>query len=91
MPTRKEVYEAIDAERQYQMEKFGDKPQSLPGFIAILRSELNEAEVGWIKNKTGRNSPLAEIIQIAAVAVACAEKYGTRGNTFNTDDIPGAE
>jgi hypothetical protein len=71
---RYEVYEAIDKERSYQDQKWGaDKPQSLPGFLLVIESELNEAKLGWMKNQLHRHSPLAEIVQIAATCVACLE------------------
>lgn len=86
---RQRIYAAIDKERQHQIDKYGaDKQQSLPGFLVILRRELAEAEEGWIKNHTGRNSPMNEILQIAAVCVAAMEKYGTSGSATATDDIP---
>ncbi len=85
--TMERVFELIREERAYQDSKYGvDKEQSLAGFIAVLRAELVEAEEGWIKNKVGRNSPLHEILQVAATAVACLEKYGATGTTISTDD-----
>jgi hypothetical protein len=81
--TREFVFAAIDKERQYQENKWGtikERGQSIPGYLLILRKELEEAELGWIKNKTGRDSALAEIVQIAAVAVACLEEHGFTGN-----------
>lgn len=86
---REFVYDTIDIERDHQLTKYGaDKLQSLAGYLLILRRELEEAEEGWMKGiDVGRNSPLAEIVQIAAVAVACLERYGTEGNTrVNVDD-----
>lgn len=83
---REDVYKAIDIERTFQQNKYGpDKRQSLAGYLLILRRELAEAEEGWMKSiDKGRNSPLAEITQIAAVAVACLEVYGIEGNTTVT-------
>lgn len=85
---RQEVYIAIDQERDHQDRKWGpNKQQSLAGFLLVMRKELDEAEMGWMKDETGRHSPLHEIRQIAATAVACMERYGTEGNTICTDDI----
>ena len=85
--SREEVYRAIDLERQHQIEKYGEnRAQSLPGFLLVAQAELDEAKEGWIKNRPGRSSPLAELLQVAAVCVAALEKYGISGNTFNTDD-----
>jgi hypothetical protein len=89
MTTRKDVYEAIDKEREHQIQKYGkDKQQSLPGFLVILKRELDEAMLGWTDNETGRDAPLAEVVQVAAVAVACLEKYGVEGSAIATDDTP---
>jgi hypothetical protein len=60
--TRQQVYEAIDKERQYQDQKYGYKPQSLPGFLLVAKSELNEAIDGWVENCQGRDSCLAELL-----------------------------
>lgn len=79
---------AVSRELEHQRQKWGaDKPQSLAGFLLILESELNEAKQGWLKNLDGRNAPLPEVAQIAAVALACLARYGTEGSAVATDDI----
>src|SRR4051794_18602957 len=79
---------AIHRELEHQRQKWGKhKPQSLPGFLLILESELREAKHGWMKNLDGRHSPLAEVVQIAAVAVSCLTRYGTSGSAGATNDI----
>ncbi|MDF2435461.1 MAG: hypothetical protein JWP44_5092 [Mucilaginibacter sp.] len=84
-----QVFEAIAAERQHQDEKWGkDKPQSLPGYLMVVESELDEAKLGWIKNLPGKSAPLNELVQVAAVCVSALERYGVTGNTYSTDDIP---
>ena|SRR5688572_17166461 len=86
---RSDVFKAIDLERKKQEDKWGkDRHQSLPGFIMVLEAELAEAKHGWIKNLPGKSAPLNELVQVAAVAVACLEKYGVSGNAIPTDDIP---
>ena len=86
--TRAEVYNYIDQERNYQALKWDEKPQSLTGFLLIMRNEQEEAEQGWMKSiQSGRNSPLAEILQVVATGVACLERYGVDGLTINTNDI----
>lgn len=80
---QEDVFDAICEERRLQDEKWGsleDKQQSVAGYLLILESELEEAKAGWMKNKTGRHSALSEILQIASVAVACLQQYGTEGN-----------
>lgn len=86
--TQEQVFEAIKAEREHQKRKYGaDKQQSIPGFLLVLEQELQEAKDGWIKNVSGRDSVLSEVVQVAAVAFACLEKYGITGSAFATDDI----
>lgn len=78
-----DVVGEIRAEREYQDTKWGslaEKPQSIPGWLLILRKELEEAEEGWMKNRIGRDSALGEIVQIAAVAVAALQQHGYEGN-----------
>lgn len=85
--TRKQVFAAIVKERDRQDTKFGvDKQQSVAGFLLVLEAELQEAKDGWIKGKIDKHAPLNEILQIAAVAVACLEKYGVSGNVVTADD-----
>lgn len=79
--TTDEVFELIKREREYQNKKWGrDRTQSIPGFIAVIEGELNEAKHGWLKNVPAKHSSLSEILQIAAVAVACIEEHGAEGN-----------
>ena len=87
--SRAEVYAAVDKERNHQDDKWGaNKPQSLPGFLMVLEKELQEAKDAWVKNVDGEHAPLNEIVQIAATAVACLEKYGVTGSATATNDIP---
>lgn len=83
-----EAVEVVRKEREYQEQKWGkDRPQSLAGFLLILQKEVNEAVDGWMKNSDGRDSPLNEVVQVAATALACIERYGETGNTINVNDI----
>ncbi len=82
-----EVLTAIEYELDYQDEKWGYKEQSLPGYLLIMKQELDEAIAGWMKNAPNRNSPLHEIVQVVAVGIQCLEQYGTMGCTINTNDI----
>lgn len=87
--SRDEVYYAINKERDRQDDKWGpNKPQSLPGFLIVLEKELQEAKDAWVKNVEGEHAPLNELVQIAATAVACLEKYGVTGSAISTNDIP---
>lgn len=86
--TKQQVFEAILNEREHQRQKWGDQPQSLPGFLLIIRSELEEAERGWMKNLTGKHAVLNELVQVAATAFAALERYGTSGCPGSTNDKP---
>ena len=81
--TFEQVMESLRQERDYQDSKWGsldEKQQSVAGFMIVLEKELGEAKDGWMKNVEGRHSSLAEIRQVAAVAVACLQQYGIEGN-----------
>ena len=87
--SQQEVFQAICKERDHQDNKWGpNKPQSLPGFLIVLEKELQEAKDAWVKNVTGEHATLNEVVQIAATAVACLEKYGVSGSAVSTNDIP---
>lgn len=86
--SRQEVFDAISIERDHQDRKWGvNREHGLADFLLIMKKELDEAIDGWMKNREGRNSPLNEICQVAAVAVAAMERYGSTGITIPTDDI----
>jgi hypothetical protein len=74
------VLNAIIEEREYQIEKCGLIEESIPGYLIILESELKEAKKGWLENIEGRDSSLEEIVQIAAVCIACLAQHGISGN-----------
>lgn len=87
--TFEQVVDAIRNERQNQDDKWGPaKSQSLAGYLIIIRKELEEAEMGWLKNLPGKSAPLNELVQVAATCVKCLEQYGATGNTRSTIDIP---
>jgi hypothetical protein len=74
-PTRKEVYEAIDGELEYQMYKFGVNSHEIDSFATYIRrysAVLDEVA-------TGPNSEfekLAMVRKIAAICVRCMEQHG---------------
>lgn len=72
------IIAAIDRERAYQDNKWGtiqEHPHDVAAWILIMRSELAEAEQGWVKGNGDRDA-LAEILQVIAVGVACLEQHG---------------
>lgn len=86
--TTHQVFDTILNELDKQDKKWGsNKPQSLPGFMLIIQKELDEATLGWVKNIDGDHAPLNELVQVAAVAVACLRRYGVDGSAVATDDI----
>lgn len=81
MINRQEIYQAIDREREYQIRK---RPGShargheIPGWLAIMRAELAEAEEAWVRGDgaPANAASLAEILQILATGVAAIEQHG---------------
>lgn len=69
-----EIYAAIGKERDYQDRKYGrphDRDLSIGAWLKIVENELVESiEAG------DRNDALAELLQVAAVCVACLEVHG---------------
>jgi hypothetical protein len=89
---RTEIFEAVNREASYQDIKWGaDKQQSLPGYLLIMKRELDEAIDGWMKNSDGRHSCLSEVLQVVTVGVRCLEYYGTQGCSRSTPDVTEAE
>lgn len=68
------VFKAIAAERTYQDSKYEPIHRSLGDWILIMEAELKEAKQAFIKE--GREDTLREILQVAAVAVACLQDHG---------------
>lgn len=81
---RKEVYEAIDSERDYQ-DKFvipdrGYYPtHTLGEFILMLEQYAAQARQSWTHHKDsalGDEPSLHEVRKIAGLAVRCMEQHG---------------
>jgi hypothetical protein len=86
MKVRADIITAIEKELDYQDLKWGkDKPLSFPGYMLVIKKELQEAEDGWTKDPSGRDSALAEILQVAAMAVRCIQQYGITGNPIEVN------
>lgn len=76
---RERVFCAVAEERNYQDAKWGsiaDRPHTVGEWLLIMQGELEEACQAWRKGN-GDMAALAEIVQVAAVAVACMEQHGT--------------
>ena len=78
--SRADVYAAVDAERQFQDDKWGSVTaagrHSIAEWLLIAEAELQEAREACIKGGVGRNSMRSELIQVAAVIVAALEQHG---------------
>lgn len=75
---RTKVYEAIDAERDYQDYKWGtpqEHPHEVGGYITLMRNILNRAEKEWCENSSN-DLALTELRKMVAVGVACFEQHG---------------
>ena len=80
MTDRRRIYRLINAERQYQDEHHGtldENPHSIGEWLIILEAELNETKHSWVK--LGEEAALFEVLQFAAVAVACLEQHVKAG------------
>ena len=72
------IIDAIRRERAYQDMKWGtieQHPHDVGAWLTIIRKELREAEDGWC-SAHGDENALREVLQIAAVCVACLEQHG---------------
>jgi hypothetical protein len=79
------VMAAIQREREFQDRKHGhprDNPHSIGAWLLTIEDELAEAKKACIKGGTGRDNVVSEIIQIAALCIACLEQHGV-------EEIPG--
>jgi len=79
------VISAINKEIAYQDKKWGkehNRSQTVEGHLLIMRKELQEAEDGWIRNASGRNSVEMELVQVVAVGVQALNNIVTSGKTL---------
>lgn len=77
MTVRQVVLDEIVRERQYQDKKWGtilDNPREVGQWLRIMMRELDEARTAYWAHRD--RDALAEIQQVAAVAVACLEQHG---------------
>jgi len=82
--TRKEVYNAIDGERDYQDDLAGVKKweeedrvpaKSVGDFLVLLNTYVQRANVAYTDN-VGDHEPRKVIRKIAGIAVHCLEQNG---------------
>ena len=70
---------AIAREREFQDRKHGhpnDNPHSVGAWLLCIEAELQEAKAACIKGGKGRDNVINEIVQVAALCVACLEQHG---------------
>lgn len=72
---RAEILRRIEAERALQDQTFGDDLQDQPDGtrLAILMKKVGDASTALISNHAHRRDLDAELVQVAAVAVAWLE------------------
>lgn len=75
------VYRLIDEERKWQDQKWGREPDGWTSHplvkLAVLTEEVGEAAKACLEGK--RLDAHAELVQVAAVAVAWLESFDTDG------------
>ena len=82
---RANVYDAIGTERYYQEQKWGiieEHPQSVGGYLMLMRTYLTEAEAAWAKADTVEEA-LHCLRKVLALGVACGEQHGLPKRDFN--------
>lgn len=82
MPTRDQVYAAIDSERAYQIAQRGNakrhegQPPMTPGeYILCMEKCLADARVAWYAPNGGA-ACLDHVRKVAALGTACMELHG---------------
>jgi len=75
--SREGIYRAIDDERAFQDQKWGDlhnRPHDLCTWFVIMEAELQEAKQAFLKE--GHANALCELLQAVTVGVAALEQHG---------------
>lgn len=77
-PIRRQVYIAVNSERDFQDAKWGtvtQRPHEVGAWLTLMRGHLHQAELAWI----GANhdvDAMNEIRKVIALGVACGEQHG---------------
>lgn len=89
MIDRRDVYDVVDGERDYQDRKWGaSRGHEVGAWIAIMETLLDDARRAWSEN-SGDWPALDEMRKVVAVGVACMEQHGTvRRRLADIDDRP---
>jgi hypothetical protein len=79
MPTRGQVYAAINTERDYQdalpPTRTDGMPRSVGDYITMMRTYARAADEAWTYNP-GDAQALVQMRKIAGIAVHCMEDHG---------------
>jgi hypothetical protein len=91
MTMRWEVFAAIEAERRRKNSTYSgikvNTTHTVGEFLLIADAKMQEAKQAWVKD-TGDATALCELLQVAAVAVACMETHGVvRRDSVAGDDF----
>ncbi len=83
MPDRKEVYAAIDSERDYQDSKWPQdgspgfpNPLSIGEQILLAEEYLAQARLAWTREKRPEMMTLNIMRKVAGICVNCMEQHG---------------
>ena len=77
MLTRAKVLAAIDAERERQLEIWGDQHRNSAVWGLILFEEVGEFAQAALEGRT--DDAMEEVLQVAAICVAMLEDHAHRG------------
>ena len=77
MPKRSIVYHAIDSERDYQKQRWGDRGENheIDAFAAYIQ-EYTTQLIRVVGTTDDTERKLSAMRKIAALCVACMEKHG---------------
>ena len=76
--TRKDVFFAIEQERDHQDTQWGtldEHPREVGSWLTIMRQLLNDAERAYMSQR-GDIGALDELRKVVAVGVACMQQHG---------------
>ena len=81
MVTRKEVYSAIDSERNYQDRLWStddgfSNPLSIGEFLVLLEVYLRKAQSEWTTESKPEINSLNTVRKLAGISVNCLEQHG---------------
>ena len=82
--SRKEVFELIDNERNYQLEKWNNEKQdySISEWLTIMRKYITDAENSVFENENEK--ALFSILKITSLGVASLEEMGCKPRNLET-------